>query len=148
MSRHQILKNIEEIRRNKGVPQEELIKSIGISQSAYARFESGQTRLDFNLIEEIAQFWNLSFWELYHYHNPDLLNQEPIAKKEAEYLKQKVLLLEELIENKNEIISLLKQTIPSNTEGQMLKEPIALYNWFGGREEVERLEVVVRIDVF
>lgn len=49
-----IQKNIEEIRKNKGIKQSVVADKLGISQSAYSNYISRNSDMKFSLLEKIA----------------------------------------------------------------------------------------------
>jgi transcriptional regulator with XRE-family HTH domain len=53
------------LRLEKGIKQESMAEKLGISQSAYSRYENGQTRLHVHTIEKIASELEVSLEELY-----------------------------------------------------------------------------------
>jgi transcriptional regulator with XRE-family HTH domain len=50
-----IQKNIEEIRKNKGIKQTAIAEKLGIGQSAYSNYISRNSDIKFNLLEKIAE---------------------------------------------------------------------------------------------
>ena len=63
----QILKNIELIRVARGFSQEGMAAEMNKTQSAYARFESGKTKIDLKTLEEFATANNMSIIDVITY---------------------------------------------------------------------------------
>ena len=62
-----ILKNIKEIRVQKGLSQEYVAEQLGITQSAYAYLEHGDRRLAFDTVVGIAKVLDMSLVDLITY---------------------------------------------------------------------------------
>ena len=123
---HQVLQNTRILRLEKGISQDEMAVLVGVSQSAYARFESGATRLDFVLLEKISNILNINIEELIYHH----LKEDPSSYfhhfnerflklvKETSHWKERTAHFEKLIKrfedqlkDKNEIIQMLKSEL-------------------------------------
>lgn len=50
-----INKNIKSIRQSKGITQKFIAEQLGISQMQYYRIENGLTKLDANIIPDVAR---------------------------------------------------------------------------------------------
>lgn len=55
----QIGQKIRKVRELRNFTQEFMAKSLGITQGAYSRIETGQTMIDLNRMEEIARILNV-----------------------------------------------------------------------------------------
>ena len=63
----QVLKNIKMFRESLGLSQYDVAKKMNISQSAYARFESGKSKLDLDTINEFSRALNLKIEDILFY---------------------------------------------------------------------------------
>lgn len=64
---NQILKNIELIRVARGFSQEGMAAEMHKTQSAYARFEAGKTKIDLNTLDLFAKANNMSIIDVITY---------------------------------------------------------------------------------
>jgi transcriptional regulator with XRE-family HTH domain len=62
-----VLKSIKMLRKSKGYSQTDLAKLMGISQSAYARFERGVTKTYLETVILIAEAFEMSLVDLLAY---------------------------------------------------------------------------------
>lgn len=62
-----IRKNIETIRIERGLSQEGMVAKMKKTQSAYARFESGKTKIDLNTIDTFARVNNMTVIDVITY---------------------------------------------------------------------------------
>lgn len=62
---------LQELRKNKGLTQEELAEALYVSRTAISKWESGQSHPDILLLPKLATFFNISVDELIGY-DPDL----------------------------------------------------------------------------
>lgn len=53
-------KRLRELRTNKGLKQSDLAKILSISTSRYGQYETGRRSPDYNLLIQIADFYNVS----------------------------------------------------------------------------------------
>lgn len=76
------LRNIEQIRKNKGYTQEYLASKLGLKQSGYALIMRGERGLQFELLEQIAIVFEMDITDIIKY--PDkyekIGSQERITK--------------------------------------------------------------------
>lgn len=63
------MKKLKLLRKQKGLSQAETAELLGITQSAYSRYESGQRQPDLDILKKIAKIYNVSV--------DDLLTQPP-----------------------------------------------------------------------
>lgn len=56
---------LKELRKAKGLTQEELATISGSKQSIYSRYESGEIRLPVETAKKIAPVLSVKWWELY-----------------------------------------------------------------------------------
>lgn len=68
--------NLKRIRKDRGVTQDELAKAIGVSRSAIGMYESGAREPDYETLEAIADFFNVTMDDLGRSEEYDL--QRPI----------------------------------------------------------------------
>lgn len=64
-------KLVKEIRIEKGLSQEEIVKKIGVSRSSYIAFEQGKTELDFSKMVKLADILGISLEEVEYGVRPD-----------------------------------------------------------------------------
>jgi transcriptional regulator with XRE-family HTH domain len=86
-----ILSNIKTLRKSKGYSQAEVAKLIGVSQSAYSRFERGVTKLYEETVTSIAQAFEMSLVDVLTYpakyaNIKDILYEDLV--REAEVIVQ------------------------------------------------------------
>lgn len=51
---------LKQLRQEKGITQKEIAKILGISQAAYSLYEKGQREPKYEMLEKIADFFNVS----------------------------------------------------------------------------------------
>lgn len=84
---NQILKNIRSIRESKGFTQLYMGLQLGITESSYQRFESGGKKIDFKVIQKIAEIFDVKVQYLIDYHEityPDEYSAAPITNEGKE----------------------------------------------------------------
>ncbi len=122
---HQVLMNIKAIRELKGYSQESIADELGITQSKYGRFENGGKKIDFQMIEEVAQVFEMDVYAIIAFHKErdfssdgvnDLNENYKLHSKDLAVLREKIKYLEQVNEvltqqlhDKQEIIELLKK---------------------------------------
>lgn|SRR5690606_8340911 len=120
---HQILKNIRVLRKIKGYSQDYIAKKMNITQSSYARFENQGVKIDFNIIQAVADVLETDICTLINFHQKDVrkekdtlsLDQKEIAKKINALSERNAYLikmndqLQKQLKDKEHIIELLKQ---------------------------------------
>ena len=123
MDNNSIKENISSIRKKKGLTQEEMAHSLGISLTAYRDLEKGATSIINGNIYKIARLTGVTTEELVLGYRPEQ-SEGNIEDVRSEYgskvenlmtrisdLEKIVASLEETIESKNEIITMLKKNI-------------------------------------
>ena len=123
MDNNSIKENISSIRKKKGLTQEEMAHSLGISLTAYRDLEKGATSIINGNIYKIARLTGVTTEELVLGYRPEQ-SEGKIEDIRSEYgskvenlmtrisdLEKIVASLEETIESKNEIITMLKKNI-------------------------------------
>lgn len=123
MDNNSIKENISSIRKRKGLTQEEMAHSLGISLTAYRDLEKGATSIINGNIYKIARLTGVTTEELVLGYRPEQ-SEGKIEDIRSEYgskvenlmtrisdLEKIVASLEETIESKNEIITMLKKNI-------------------------------------
>ena len=58
------MKKLKLLRKQKGLSQAETAELLGITQSAYSRYESGQRQPDLDILKKIAKIYNVSVDDL------------------------------------------------------------------------------------
>jgi transcriptional regulator with XRE-family HTH domain len=111
MELHRIGTNIRVTRVSKGLNQETIAKELGISITAYSKIERGKTNPSVLRLYQIAKCLDVSIFDFLT--EPDFKagsnNVLPNLEVENILLKKEVAYLKDVIENKNEIIQLLKK---------------------------------------
>lgn len=123
MDNNSIKENISSIRKRKGLTQEEMAHSLGISLTAYRDLEKGATSIINGNIYKIARLTGVTTEELVLGYRPEQ-SEGNIEDVRSEYgskvenlmtrisdLEKIVASLEETVESKNEIIAMLKKNI-------------------------------------
>ncbi|MBO5471881.1 MAG: helix-turn-helix transcriptional regulator [Bacteroidales bacterium] len=123
MDNNSIKENISSIRKKKGLTQEEMAHSLGISLTAYRDLEKGATSIINGNIYKIARLTGVTTEELVLGYRPEQ-SEGNIEDVRSEYgskvenlmtrisdLEKIVASLEETVESKNEIIAMLKKNI-------------------------------------
>lgn len=96
----EILKRVKETRESKGIKQEDLAISLGISLFSYSKLERGKTQLTINYIERIAKALGVSPYELVSAGDKDiqsLTKENEVLKKELKDLQEVFYLFKELV---------------------------------------------------
>ena len=119
---HQVLKNIKALRELKGLSQDYVAKRLGISQSSYARFENESKRIDYRLIEGVADVFEVTPATIINFHDNQkyLLDSSPEMVRESteaylNYDKDR-LLLEERIKHLEQVRDLLEKQLKDKDE--------------------------------
>lgn len=60
-------KNIKKIRRLKNLTQSQISKILGISAQAYSKIESGETRLDTDRLQQLADIFEINVKDIYDF---------------------------------------------------------------------------------
>jgi len=87
---HQVLKNIRILRKIKGYSQDYIAKKMGITQSSYARFENQGVKIDFNIIEQVADVLEMEICSIISYHNSGNRKEVEIVSQDQRELLKKV----------------------------------------------------------
>jgi len=85
-----IIENIKILRESKGYSQEYMADLIGITQSAYARFERGATKTDLKTVSLVAQTLEMNLIDLITY--PEKYINVKDASKDIPALEPEVIL--------------------------------------------------------
>jgi len=94
----QIFKNIEEIRKEKGIKQIFIAKQMGVTQAAYSNYVNRNEDISMSRLTQIANIFRMSVIDVLTYpikYVPETESCEECQKKE------------ETIENLNELIKLI-----------------------------------------
>lgn len=87
---HQVLKNIRILRKIKGYSQDYIAKKMNITQSSYARFENQGVKIDFNLIEQVAEVLEMDVCSVINYHNQSQRKDGEVQSHDQKELLKKV----------------------------------------------------------
>lgn len=98
-----IIKNIEEIRKQKGIKQAEMGRRLGVSQTGYSNYVNRTIDMPFSRMSAIADALGVTLVDLITW--PEKYVPKPEAEEICLECKQK----EEVIENLNLLIKKLKQ---------------------------------------
>ncbi|MDR2026027.1 MAG: helix-turn-helix domain-containing protein [Prevotellaceae bacterium] len=111
MELHRIGTNIRVTRVSKGLNQESIANELGISITAYSKIERGKTNPSILRLYQIAKCLDVSVFDFLTEPDFNLASNNIVPNLEVEniLLKKEVAHLKDVIENKNEIISLLKK---------------------------------------
>lgn len=88
-----LYKNLQDLRKERGLTQKTVADAIGVSQSSYGRWEAGEW-ISPESIEKLAQFYGVRSSRFFY--DPDL--NEPPMKTSAPSPKEITKKLEELIQ--------------------------------------------------
>ncbi|MEM9023557.1 MAG: helix-turn-helix transcriptional regulator [Bacteroidota bacterium] len=105
---HQILKNIRSLRELRGYSQEYMAESLGITQSSYARFENEPKKIDFRLIERIADICEIPMDKLIAFHDFESRDGQAVSDTQDTYRPMNVKLLEEKVRHLEEVNTVLR----------------------------------------
>jgi len=97
-----ILTNIEEIRKNKGLTQTVLAEKLGIGQSAYSNYISRNSDMKFSLLEKIADALQVPVIDIITYPKVYVPNS---------HICTDCIEKDKTIQNLNEYIEVLKEDI-------------------------------------
>ena len=116
--------NIRKIRKTRRMTQEEMALGLGISITAYRDLEKGNTSILNSNVYKIADLLDTPAEEIVLGYRPSQMEGTSLQEVQQEYsgkletlnrrildLEKLVLYLEETIESKNEIISMLKKRL-------------------------------------
>ncbi|MFB6258819.1 MAG: helix-turn-helix domain-containing protein [Flavobacteriales bacterium] len=84
----QILKNIKSLRELKGFSQKGIADQLRITQSSYARFETGAKKTEFDMLEQVAEAFGVDVCTIIHFHEQGLGGQEGRGDRQEKELKQ------------------------------------------------------------
>ena len=124
MDNNSIKENIRKIRKSKGLTQEEMAHRMGISLTAYRDLEKGETSIINANLQKIAALLETTTEELVLGYRPVQMEGPGLEDIKEEYtgrvsvlekritdLEKLVCTLEETISAKNEIITMLKNSL-------------------------------------
>lgn len=114
-----IIENIKEIRKEKGISHEAMAFNLGITQAAYTKIEKSDTKLSVDRLFKIAEILEVSVEKLlnlnaksFHQEIHDNENVTAISHQQVENLHQdNHKLTQDLLTSKNEQIEILKEQI-------------------------------------
>jgi transcriptional regulator with XRE-family HTH domain len=117
---------IKDLRLQKGIKQELMAESLGISQSAYSRIENGQSKISIETLRKIAVLLEVRvevlFDSLSHSFQPMIDNervlyQQQIAEKDTLLLKlqaENEMLLAQILQTNQQLLALLTNKFENN----------------------------------
>lgn len=111
-----VLDNIKEIRKEKGISHEAMAVNLGISQTAYTKLENKETKLTVDRLYKIAEILEVKIEDLLKLQENKVYNQDlkdySIGHQQVENLYQENKdVYEKLLQSKDEQIALLKSLI-------------------------------------
>lgn len=106
------------LREAKNWNQEQVAEKLGVSQNAYSKIESGQTRLTVDRVNELAVIFEVDPEYLINNDLPFVNNNNGTHSKAIinphNYYETQKELVEELLKSKDDQIKLLQSTIESS----------------------------------
>lgn len=70
------MKNLKEIRKQKGLTQTEVAKKLNISQQTYSDYENKKTEPDINKLIELSKLFNISLDKLLKENKDEINNNQ------------------------------------------------------------------------
>jgi transcriptional regulator with XRE-family HTH domain len=137
---NQIIKNIVEIRKKRGISQEEIAERYGLTQNAIYRLEKGERKLEAELLIFLTQLFEMSANDIINYHLkgdssiiPGIAEEPTPAyitqSEQINYLKREIKLLNNTIQDKNFIIAGMSNRAEAyEREIEELKKKLELCN--------------------
>ena len=116
LKRMDILSNIREIRKEKGISHEAMAVNLGISQAAYTKLENKETKLTVNRLYKIAEILDTKIEKLLDL-NTNKIYQQEFKDQSTNYQEIQNLyqenkdVYERLIESKDEQIVFMKSLL-------------------------------------
>ena len=96
MNQKKIGSFLKELRKEKGITQEEFAENLNVSGRTVSRWETGVNMPDISLLVDIAEFFNVSI--------PEIINGERKSENMNEEVKETVLKLSDYTETINQKI--------------------------------------------
>ena len=106
---------LKELRKEKGLTQEQLAEQFNVSRRSVSRWETGKNMPDISLLVEIAEFYDTSI--------PEIINRERKSEKMNEEVK-------EVAETMSNYAGAEKESILKNIRGLSLIGLLALMVYF------------------
>jgi transcriptional regulator with XRE-family HTH domain len=115
----EVIENIKNIRRSKGISQESIAYDLGIDYSTYGKIERGQISLTVDRLEKISKILQVSTEEIYKWDRKDSIKDSENDKlrleyykylSEIEHLRVELELAKQQISDKEKIIKLLEES--------------------------------------
>lgn len=102
--------NLKKLRKSKGITQDTIAQQLNISRPTYTRYETGEREPDYQMLKQIALFFNVSIDYLLDVTNePAPLNKDTEPSYREKTLEESILFNKELSEkSKNDMLSQLK----------------------------------------
>lgn len=101
-----IYKRIQQLRNEKRLGREEVAERLGISYDAYSKQERGNTQLTYDRLEKLSEIFEVSLVELIYPKGSPERTQDCL--EEINRLKELIVLLKSQLQDKGEIVQLLK----------------------------------------
>lgn len=101
-------KRIQQLRKERGLTQEQLAEKLNVSQNTIAKIESGLRRPSIDFLIELSMFFNTSMNYLVLGVHPEDIEKEA-AKREIDETVEKIdRTIEKLLEEKEELLQMKK----------------------------------------
>ena len=113
-------KKLSELRKQKGLSQEELACDLDISQSSISNYESGYTNPDLDIVKRISDYFHVPIAYLFSDDKPIFYTNENTGSNNGFYMINSTLntvseklieLYERIIQEKNEQIAALEKKL-------------------------------------
>lgn len=111
MDQKQVGSFLKELRKEKGITQEEFAERLNVSGRTISRWETGTNMPDISLIVEIAEFFDVSI--------PEIIN----GKRKSEIMNEEV---KEVAESLSDYANTEKETIVKNIRNYSIMGTIAI----------------------
>lgn len=77
-----INEKLKELRKTSGLSQEQVAEELDISRSRYARLESGESKLDYETLQQIAMLFKIDIAQLVEADTKGLVLQQTVTFQE------------------------------------------------------------------
>lgn len=121
-----ITKNLANLRKEKHLSQEQMAERLGMSKNGYAKLECGESKINIEHLQNIAQVFDIDIVELFKKdrdfnlllgdNNTNYANRYYSDKQEIEQLELMIAHKEKLLAQKDKEIALLRQLLDKYTQ--------------------------------
>ena len=111
---------IKDIRKEKGLTQEQLAEKLGVSQKSVSRWETGKTMPDYSLLPVICEVLEINVAELL---GAERISGDSVPKKQVTAMAQNMILL---VNNKSHVRKIVGAILSAVI---MLVGVVGLYNY-------------------